>query len=173
MVDMAGRHNLSIDCAAPPFLASSYIDREKHPAIMLTQSRECDRDIEQSQTFIRNCAQVGIPTIKYNTSILGVLRSGRIPGRGDEMDHVWKLAEAHPETPLTLAGQVDDEAFWERITYFLDHLIPVANEYKIRMPAIRMIPACRPRVTRTCIASWARWRGSKNSSPSRRARITG
>ena len=115
MVDMAGRHNISIDCAAPPFLAWSYIDREKHPAIMLTQSRECDRDIEQLQTFIRNCAQAGIPTIKYNMSILGVLRSGRIPGRGDEMDHVWKLAEAHPETPLTRAGQVDEEAFWERM----------------------------------------------------------
>ena len=27
--------------------------------------------------------------------------------------------------------------FWERITYFLDHVIPVANEYKIRM-------ACHP-----------------------------
>ena len=137
MVDMAGRHNISIDCTAPPFLTSSYIDHEKHPAIMLAQSPERDRDIEQLQTFIHNCAQAGIPAIKYNMSILGVLRSGRIPGRGDEMDHVWKLAEAHPETPLTRAGQVDDEAFWERITYFLDRVIPVANEYKIRM-------ACHP-----------------------------
>jgi mannonate dehydratase len=53
------------------------------------------------------------------------------------MDHVWRLAEAHPETPLTKAGVVDSDAFWERITYFLDRVIPVANEYKIRM-------ACHP-----------------------------
>lgn len=75
--------------------------------------------------------------IKYNMSILGVLRTGRRPGRGDAMDHYWKLSETHPATPLTRAGEVNAEAFWERITYFLDRVIPVANEYKIRM-------ACHP-----------------------------
>jgi mannonate dehydratase len=137
MVDMAAKHDISVDCTAPPFLESSYIDREKHPAIMLAQSPERDRDIEQLQTFIRNCAQAGIPSIKYNMSILGVLRIGRVPGRGDALYHQWKLSEAHPETPLTRAGEVSADMFWERITYFLDRIIPVANEYKIRM-------ACHP-----------------------------
>jgi len=137
MIDLAAKYDIAVDCVAPPFLESSYIDTEKHPAIMLAESLERDRDIEQLQNLIRNCAQAGIPSIKYNMSILGVLRTGRVPGRGDEMDHVWKLSEAHPATPLTRAGRVDDEAFWERITYFLDHVIPVANEYKIRM-------ACHP-----------------------------
>jgi len=137
MIDMAGKYGISIDCTAPPFLESSYIDREKHPAIMLAQSPERDRDIEQLQTFIRNCALAGIPTIKYNMSILGVLRTGRVQGRGDALYHQWKLAGAHPETPLTRAGVVDADAFWERITCFLDRVIPVANEYKVRM-------ACHP-----------------------------
>ncbi|MGD0156992.1 MAG: mannonate dehydratase [Terracidiphilus sp.] len=137
MVDMAAKYGISIECTAPPFLESSHIDREKHPAIMLAQSPERDRDIEQLQIFIRNCAQAGIPSIKYNMSILGVLRTGRVPGRGDALYHQWKLSEAHPETPLTRAGQVNADAFWERITYFLDRVIPVANEYKIRM-------ACHP-----------------------------
>jgi len=137
MVDMAAKYGISVDCTAPPFLESSFIDTEKHPAIMLAQSPERDRDIEALQIFIRNCAQAGIPSMKYNMSILGVLRSGRIPGRGDAMDHVWKLSEAHPEKPLTKAGPVDADSFWERITYFLDRIIPVANEYKIRM-------ACHP-----------------------------
>ena len=137
MVDLAAKYGISVDCTAPPFLESSYIDREKHPAIMLAQSPERDRDIEQLQTFIRNCAQAGVPSIKYNMSILGVLRTGRVQGRGDALYHQWKLAEAHPETPLTKAGVVDADAFWERITYFLDRVIPVANEYKIRM-------ACHP-----------------------------
>ena len=137
MVDMAAKYDISVDCTAPPFLESSYIDREKHPAIMLAQSPERDRDIEQLQTFIHNCAQAGIPSIKYNMSILGVLRIGRVPGRGDALYHQWKLSEAHPETPLTRAGLVSADAFWERITYFLDRVIPVANEYKIRM-------ACHP-----------------------------
>lgn len=137
MVDMAAKYDISVDCIAPPFLASSFIDRGKHPAIMLAQSPERDRDIEQLQTLIRNCAQAGIPSIKYNMSILGVLRTGRIPGRGDSLDHYWDLAKTPPREPLTKAGKVDADAFWERITYFLDRVIPVANEYKIRM-------ACHP-----------------------------
>src|ERR1019366_1307353 len=137
MRDLAEKNGISVDCLAPPFLASSHIDREKHGAIMLAQSPERDRDIESMQTLIRNCAQAGIPSIKYNMSILGVLRTGRTPGRGDALYHAWKLAEAHPETPLTKAGHVDADSFWERIAYFLDRVIPVANEHKIRM-------ACHP-----------------------------
>jgi len=137
MTDLAGKYGISVDCTAPPFLESTHIDKEKHPAVMLAQSPERDRDIEALQTFIRNCALAGVPSIKYNMSLLGVLRTGRTPGRGDATYSAWKLAEAHPDPPLTRAGRVDAEAFWERITYFLDRVIPVANEYKIRM-------ACHP-----------------------------
>ncbi len=137
MIDLAGKYGISIDCIAPPLLSSSFIDREEHPAIMLAQSPERDRDIDQLQTLIKNCALVGIESIKYNMSILGVLRTGRTPGRGDATNHAWNLSDAHPATPLTRAGRVDADAFWERITYFLDRVIPVANEYKIRM-------ACHP-----------------------------
>ncbi|HUB81493.1 MAG TPA: mannonate dehydratase, partial [Bryobacteraceae bacterium] len=138
MLDTTHKYSVSVDCIAPPFLASSHIDHEAHPAIMLAQSPERDRDIESLQTLIRNCAAVGIPSIKYNMSILGVLRlPTRTPGRGDAAYSTWRLSEAHPSSPLTRAGHVDADAAWERITYFLDHVIPVANEYKIRM-------ACHP-----------------------------
>jgi mannonate dehydratase len=137
MKDLAERNGITVDCTAPPFLESSHINREKHPAIMLAESPERDRDIESLQKMIQNCAKVGIPSIKYNMSILGVLRTGRTPGRGDAMYSTWKLAEAHPDPPLTKAGHVNADQAWERITYFLDRIIPVANENKIRM-------ACHP-----------------------------
>lgn len=137
MLELAASNRISVDCIAPPFLASSHIDRKAHPAIMLAESPERDRDIESLQLLIRNCARAGVPSIKYNMSILGVLRIGRTPGRGDAMYSTWKLQEAHSDSPLTRAGQVSADAFWERITYFLDRVIPVANEYKIRM-------ACHP-----------------------------
>jgi mannonate dehydratase len=137
MKDLATKNGIEIVCVGPPVLTSSYIDNEKHPAIMLAKSPERDRDIEQIQMLIRNCAQAGLPSIKYNMSILGVLRTGRTPGRGDAMLSQWKLSDAKPKTPLTIAGHVDADMFWERITYFLDRVIPVANEYKIRM-------ACHP-----------------------------
>ena len=76
------KHKIALDCIAPPFLASSHIDRTERPAIMLGQSPERDRDIEHIQTIIRNCAKAGIPSIKYNMSLLGVLRTERTPGRG-------------------------------------------------------------------------------------------
>ncbi len=137
MKDLAERNGITVECTAPPFLESSHIDREKHPAIMLAQSPERDRDIESLQKMIENCAKAGIPSIKYNMSILGVIRIGRTPGRGDATYSTWKLADAHPDPPLTKAGQVNADQAWERITYFLDRIIPVANENKIRM-------ACHP-----------------------------
>ena len=135
--DMANRHGLSLDMIDTVLLPSSHIDRERHPAIMLADSPERDRDIEAFQTSIRNAAKVGIPCIKYNMSILGVLRSGKVQGRGDSTYASWDLSQARPAKPLTRAGRVDAERFWERITYFLERVVPVANEYKVRL-------ACHP-----------------------------
>jgi mannonate dehydratase len=137
MTDLADKCGVTIEGAVPPFLASSHIDREKHPAIMLAQSPERDRDIEQLQTFIKNCAAAKIPSIKYNMSILGVLRTGRTPGRGDASYSTWSLKNAKPATPLTKAGRVTADMAWERITYFLERVVPVAAEYKVRI-------ACHP-----------------------------
>ena len=137
MRELAEKNGIEIVCVGPPILESTHIDNEKHPAIMLAESPERDRDIEQFQTLIRNCAKAGLPSIKYNMSILGVLRTGRVPGRGDASYSRWDLKNAKPKTPLTKAGHVDADRFWERITYFLDRIIPVASEYKIRM-------ACHP-----------------------------
>lgn len=135
--DLGAKHGVSVDMIAPPFLASSHIDRTKHAGIMLGESPQRDREIEAVQTMIRNCAQAGIPSIKYNMSLLGVLRTERTKGRGDATYSTWRLKEAKPPSPLTRAGEVKADRYWERITYFLDHVIPVANEFKVRM-------ACHP-----------------------------
>jgi mannonate dehydratase len=45
--------------------------------------------------------------------------------------------KASQEPALTEAGRVEAEDYWERITYFLRRVIPVATEYKVRM-------ACHP-----------------------------
>src|SRR5581483_2594514 len=137
MREAAERNGLSVDILTPPNLASSHIDREPHPGIMLAQSPERDREIEAFQTMIRNCAAARIPCIKYNMSLLGVLRTGRSPGRGDSSLSTFRLADAVPNPPLTRAGRVDPDMYWERITYFLERVVPVAEEYKVRI-------ACHP-----------------------------
>ncbi len=135
--ERAAKWDISVDMLMPSFLASSHIDATARPAIMLGQSPERDRDIERFQNVIRNCAQAGIPAVKYNMSILGVLRTGRTPGRGGCSYSSWDLAQARPRNPLTRAGRVTSDIYWERIAYFLDRVVPVANEQKVRI-------ACHP-----------------------------
>jgi len=135
--DLPDKLGVSVDILTPPNLASSHIDRERNPGIMLGKSPERDREIEGVQQMIKNCAAAGIPCIKYNMSILGVLRTGTVPGRGDSIYTHFKLADAKANPPLTKAGRVNDDAYWERIAYFLERVVPVATEYKVRI-------ACHP-----------------------------
>jgi mannonate dehydratase len=131
------KHGLTLDVTDSVLLPSSLIDREPHPSIMLAQSPQRDRDIEAFQEHIRACAAAGVPTLKYNMSILGVVRSGTTPGRGDALYSTWRLEDGLAQNTPTRAGIVNADAFWERITYFLDRVVPVANEYKVRI-------ACHP-----------------------------
>ena len=138
MLDLASKWKLQVDLVDSALLTSSHIDREKNPAIMLAQSPQRDRDIESFQNHIRTCAATGIKTIKYNMSLLGVVRSEQVPGRGDTMYEKWNAKEALAKNPpLTKAGIVNADAFWEHIDYFLKRVVPVANENKVRI-------ACHP-----------------------------
>ncbi len=138
MRELAEKHGLHVELINSILLNSSNVDRESHPAIMLAQSPQRDRDIEAFQILIKNCAEAGIPTLKYNMSILGVVRSGTIRGRGDAIYNKWNVQEALKEDlPNTRAGVVNADAFWERIDYFLSHVVPVANQYKVNI-------ACHP-----------------------------
>lgn len=133
MQDLAAKYKIDVDMTTPPFLASISVDVDKHASIMLGESPQRDRDIDDFNTMIKNCASVGIPAIKYNLQIVGDLRIARTPGRGDSTYATWRYSEAHPKTPLTRAGEVSGEQSWERITYFLDRVVPVANQYKVRL----------------------------------------
>ncbi|HEU0095861.1 MAG TPA: mannonate dehydratase [Rhizomicrobium sp.] len=138
MLDIASKHKLKVEVIDSILLTSSNVDREKHPAIVLGQSPERDRDIEAFQTNIRNCAATGIRTLKYNMSILGVVRSSKVPGRGDTVYNKWNYKEALAQNkPQTRAGNVSENEFWDRIEYFLSKVVPVANENKVRI-------ACHP-----------------------------
>ena len=131
------RHGLSLDIVALPFLTSSHIDREQRGGIMQGRSPERDRDVDDIHKMISACAAVGIPCIKYNLSLLGVPRTTPTPGRGGSSYSTWRLADAEADPPLTSAGRVTDEMAWERITWFLERVIPVCNEYRVRF-------ACHP-----------------------------
>ncbi|HVN04587.1 MAG TPA: mannonate dehydratase [Bryobacteraceae bacterium] len=118
-------------------LSSSYITKSENPAIMLGKSPERDREIDSICQMIRNAARAGIPALKYNMTILGVVRTEPARGRGDARYSTFVYDQARQDPPLTEAGKVSEDDAWERIAYFLKRVIPVAEEYKVRM-------ACHP-----------------------------
>lgn len=138
------KHGVSLDMVSAPFLSSSHIDRERRPNIMLGKDPERDRDIDDIIATMQNCIKAGVPAVKYNMSMLGVLRTERTEGRGGSSLSTWRMAESKPKTPLTKAGKVTADIFWERITYFLDKVIPVANELKLRMACHLHDPGVAP-----------------------------
>jgi mannonate dehydratase len=74
--------------------------------------------------------------VKYNMSILGVVRTEPTHGRGGASYSTFVYDKARQDA-LTAAGKVDADLFWERIDYFLARVVPVASEYKVRL-------ACHP-----------------------------
>jgi mannonate dehydratase len=63
-------------------LSSAYITKADLPNIMLAKSPQRDREIDNVCQMIRNASPAGIPALKYNMSILGVVRTESTPGCG-------------------------------------------------------------------------------------------
>jgi len=129
-------HGIHLDMVPLP-LSSNYITKYENPEILLGKSPERDREIDDICQMIRNAAQAGIPALKYNLNILGVVRTEPTRGRGGCQYSTFVYEKARQEPPFTEAGPVSEDAYWDRITYFLKRVIPVAEEYKVRM-------ACHP-----------------------------
>ncbi len=138
--------------AVPLPMSSNFISKSESPDIMLGRSPEREREIDSVCAMIRNCSQAGIHLVKYNLNILGVVRSGRTPGRGASSYSTFDYAEAlrtwrppgspdggdvSGDPPLPGIGPISADMMWERITYFLNRVVPVAAEYKVRI-------ACHP-----------------------------
>ncbi len=113
-------------------LSSSPIERAENPDIMLGKSPERDREIEQIGRMIQNAGKAGIPAVKYNLTILGVPRTGRRPGRGGASYSSF-VYDGAKQDALTEAGPVSADMMWERITYFLERVVPVAEASKVRL----------------------------------------
>jgi mannonate dehydratase len=129
------KYGIALDAYHLP-LSSAGIDRVATPNIMLGKSPERDREIEMICQMITVASRTGVKTLNYNTTILEVLRTGRTidPARGNASYNTWNYEEAIKRNqPKTMAGDVSVDEIFERITYLLDRLLPVAEEYGVRM----------------------------------------
>lgn len=130
-------HGIRLEMVPLP-MSSVPIDKAEFPNIMLGKSPERDQEIAQICQMIRNAGGAGIPAVKYNFTLLGVVRTKRTPDRGGALYSTFNYDEAMRQNlPLTEAGKVSAEEYWERITYFLKRVVPVAEESKVKI-------ACHP-----------------------------
>ncbi|WP_435102915.1 mannonate dehydratase [Halarchaeum sp. P4] len=94
-----------------------------------------DEEIETVKRLIRNMGKLDIPIYcwVWTENPVGVVRtSDSLPVRGDSLttayDHEWlERADDHP------AADITEAELWENLQYFLDEVVPVAEEAGVKM----------------------------------------
>lgn len=134
--DRVASFGITLDMVPLP-LSSVEISRSEYPAILLGRDPDRDRQIDEICQMIRNAARAGIPALKYNLTIIGIPRTAPTVGRGGARYSTFVYDDGRQDPPLTEAGPVGADTYWERITHFLTRVVPVAEEFKVRI-------ACHP-----------------------------
>jgi mannonate dehydratase len=93
-------------------------------------------------------AQVGVKIITYHWELIPFRRNAKAPGRGGATYDCFKLEDNWKSLPLGNVGRVTAKDYWERITYFLERIIPVARENGVLMACHPSDPPDFPLVTR-------------------------
>ena len=118
-----------------PDMSSIPIYEQLPSIIYYGKSPDRDRDIDIVCDMIRTASRAGIDSLRYNTCVLPIDRTEPEEGRGGYMHTAFRLDKITKEEQETLtdAGRVTAEMHWERIEYLLERIVPVAEEYKVRL----------------------------------------
>jgi len=96
-----------------------------------------DREIDRLCQLIRNASEAGIPSVKYYVGLLKNLRTETRYGRGHAGLSSFEYAKLDTSLPLFPGTPISADEIWERIDYFLERVVPVAEECRVRI-------ACHP-----------------------------
>ncbi|MFO7917153.1 MAG: mannonate dehydratase [Anaerolineae bacterium] len=93
-----------------------------------------DEDIENWRESLRNVGAADIPIICYNwMAVFGWLRTSfTTPVRGGAPATSYEQALLE-DAPLTEFGVVPEETLWESLEYFLEAVVPVAEEAGVKL----------------------------------------
>ena len=93
-----------------------------------------DEEIEAVRTLIRNMGALGIPVWCYEwMPVFNWLRTSlALPTRGGALTTAYDHALMQ-NAPLTEYGIVTEERLWENLAYFLDCVVPVAEEAGVQL----------------------------------------
>jgi mannonate dehydratase len=101
-------------------------------SITLAQDPQRDRDIEVVCRTIENAGRAGLRGLNYNFCVLPHQRTPSTTGRGGSSYSTFDLSRYDNET-LSEAGRVSRDEAFDRAGYFLERVIPVAEQYKVQM----------------------------------------
>jgi mannonate dehydratase len=122
-------HGIEVDMLALP-LSQVSVDRSEMPNIMLGRP-ERDQEIDRVIKCIQAAGAAGIPAVKGNLIVSGLFRTEPVAGRGGARHTAFDLGKFQP--PTTRAGKVTAEQAWERIAYFVERVIPAAEDAGVRV----------------------------------------
>ena len=92
---------MALDIVPLP-MSSNEIARFEMPNIMLGKNPERDREIDDICQMIRNAGRAGIPSLKYNLTFIGVVRTEPTKGRGGSTYSTFVFDKAKPwASPLS------------------------------------------------------------------------
>lgn len=104
------------------------------PRIILGQPGR-DEDIEKVRRSIRAAGAAGYPVVEYNfynhRAVEGYAWDGE--GRGGSTYVTYDDARMRVLPPLPEVGEPTADQTWERLRYFLEAILPVAEEAGVRM----------------------------------------
>lgn len=92
-----------------------------------------DAAIDEWCDVLRAMGDTGVPTLGYNFKPIGNFRTTSATGRGGAKYSTFNYAEWEGAVPSHPDKQIDESAMWSNIQYFLERVIPVAEEAGVRM----------------------------------------
>src|SRR5450432_894543 len=103
--------------------------------IMLQSGPERDRRLDAIMGNIEKASQVGVKVITHHWTLIPIRRNTQVKGRGGATYAAFKLEDNWKDLPVGKAGKVFSGDYWERITHFVQKVIPVCKQYDVKMAA--------------------------------------
>jgi mannonate dehydratase len=101
-------------------------------SITLALDPQRDRDIDDICHWIENAGKAGLRGLNYNFSVVGYQRTETRYGRGGSRYSSFEFAKYDNEEPHK-GGRVDRDEVFARAAYFLERVIPVAEEHRVQL----------------------------------------
>jgi mannonate dehydratase len=105
--------------------------------ITLPKGAARDRELDSILGNIQKASEIGVQYITHHWTVIPIRRNRKTTGRGNVAYNGFKLEDNWKELPAGKSGRVSSEEYWDRITYFLEKVIPVAKRYNVKI-------ACHP-----------------------------